>query len=72
MICDDDIVIRYIDLPYTVNGFTALSVDGIYNVYINARLSFGRQQKRKRHEYRHIMRGDFDGTVRVKEIEYDE
>lgn len=34
--------------------------EGVYNIYINAKLSFDTQQKALHHELRHVQRNDFN------------
>lgn len=53
----DDVFIRYIDLPTTVNAVTVPDEDGNYNVYINDRLSYEAQQEAYEHELYHIEHG---------------
>lgn len=31
----DDVIVRLLDLPYTVHGFTSMDSDHNYNVYIS-------------------------------------
>ena len=65
----DDIVVRLIDLPEEVKGFTLKSPDGIYNMYINARLSRVMQHKTHEHEMEHIIREDFYAEIPVGVLE---
>ena len=53
----DDVFVRYIDLPTTVNAVTLPDEDGNYNVYINARLLREQQEVALRHELYHIDHG---------------
>ncbi len=53
----DDVFVRYISLPTTVNAVTVPDEDGNYNVYINSRLSHEAQQEAYEHELYHIEHG---------------
>lgn len=55
-----DYCIRYIDLPCSIKGVTVTGADGLYNIYINSRLSLDAQAKALRHELTHINRNDFE------------
>lgn len=55
----DNIFIRNLELPPTINGVTVLDNEGDYNVYINTLLSYDTQQKTAKHEIRHIMKEHF-------------
>ena len=66
---NDDIVIRLMDLPHSVKGFTSPSPDGTYNVYINARHTCETQLAVCEHEIKHIRRGDFESDEYVADIE---
>lgn len=55
-----DYTIRFIDLPYSINGLTVEDLNGFYNIYINSRLSHDIQQKAVIHELTHVRRKDFD------------
>lgn len=61
--------IRYVSLPITVKGVTAMDSDGFYNIYINSRLSYGEQKKTIAHEMEHIVRGDFFSFGSLEEVE---
>lgn len=64
-----DYCIRYIALPVTVKGVTAMDSDGFYNIYINSRLSYEEQKKAIAHEMEHIARGDFFSFDTLEEVE---
>jgi hypothetical protein len=64
-----DYCIRYVNLPYTVNGVTVMDEEGFFNVYINSRLSYECQQKAIKHELTHIARDDFFRENKLEEIE---
>lgn len=49
-----DIFIRYVNMSLSVPAVTQIDSNGDYNVYINARLGYARQQQAKEHELRHI------------------
>lgn len=50
----DAIIVRIIDLPYTVKGMTVKDANGDYNVYLNGRLSSEIRANAFRHEIIHI------------------
>ena len=54
-----EIIIRYIDLPLSVNAYTVTDSNNDYNVYINARLGIYEQVKAKKHELDHINKQHF-------------
>lgn len=62
-----DYCIRYIDLPCTIKGLTALDSNGFYNIYINSRLSGYDQREAIKHELTHILRKDFDKEEEILE-----
>jgi len=68
---DSDIIVRLIQLPGAIRGFTSPSSDGIYNVYINKDLSPDIRHKVFRHEINHIKRNDFASDKSVEELEAD-
>lgn len=61
--------IRYVDLPCRVNGVTVMDREGFFNIYINARLDYYQQQKAIRHEFTHIVRGDFFREDELEDVE---
>jgi len=61
--------VRYIDLPYGVNGLLVYDENGEPNIYINARASYDMQRKAIRHELRHIRRGDVDSRRSIRRVE---
>lgn len=67
----DAVIIRMIDLPYKVDGFTVKDSEGDYNVYINARHSDGKRVETFRHELDHIKRGHFYRSEPVSVLEYE-
>ena len=64
-----DYCIRFIDLPYDINGITVEDADGFYNVYINTRISYYEQQKAVVHELTHIARDDFYSDKKLEIVE---
>lgn len=64
-----DYCIRYVPLPISVKGVTAMDSDGFYNIYINSRLSYEEQKKTIAHEMEHIVRGDFFSFDALEEVE---
>ena len=65
----DDVFIRYIGLPTTVNAVTLPDEDGNYNVYINARLLKEEQELALRHELYHINNGHIYNYTPVADCE---
>ena len=67
----DEVIIRLIDLPVTVKGFTVKDENDDYNVYINARLSADTRVSAWKHEIEHIRRDHFysQAPVQTKEKE---
>ncbi|MBO5454421.1 MAG: hypothetical protein J6A69_10755 [Clostridia bacterium] len=65
-----NIIVRIIDLPCTVRGYTALDDEGDYNIYLNARLNPQQQEKAYNHEMRHITRDDWNDAKTVQMAEY--
>lgn len=61
--------IRFIEMPYTINGVTVEDAYGFYNIYINSLLSYKEQQKAIKHELTHIKRDDFYSTKPLQYIE---
>lgn len=66
---EENIKIRYIDLPCTIKGITVQDDNGFYNVYINAKLSEEAQIKALEHEITHIKRDDFYSLKPIELIE---
>lgn len=65
----DNIIVRLIDLPHSVNGVTVLDEEGDYNVYINAKLSRDNRHKALNHELVHIKKSHFYTDKTVQECE---
>ena len=62
--------VRYVDLPYGVNGLLVYDENGDPNIYINARASYDMQQKAIRHELRHLRRGDAYNRRTIRQAEH--
>lgn len=56
----DNIIVRLVDMPCSVDGTTVRDDDGNYNIYINARTSRQMQFVTLRHELSHIGNNHFD------------
>lgn len=65
-----NIIVRIIDLPCTVRGYTALDDEGDYNIYLNARLNSVQQTDAYNHEMIHIVRNDWSDTKTIHMAEY--
>lgn len=50
----NNVLIRELDFPLTVEGVTVKDTNGDYNIYINANLSPAKKQETLDHELRHI------------------
>ena len=66
---ESDYIIRYMELPARVRGFTAYDESGFANVYINTALSYEMQREAIAHELGHIGRDDFFGVRTIREVE---
>lgn len=55
----DQVIIRKIALPISINGITVKDAEGDYNIYLNELLSADIQAKAFRHEVEHIRQGHF-------------
>ena len=65
----DNIIVRYIPLPKTVNAMTSADPEGDYNVYINSHISASKQKKAFDHELYHIAKGHFYSGRPIAECE---
>jgi len=65
----DDVIVRLMDMPCCVNGFTAEDKNGDFNIYINANLSIEEQRIAYKHEFCHIVNNDFRNTAHIAQIE---
>ena len=66
---NSDYNIKIIDLPYEVNGLTAVDPSGYATIFLNARLSRDDQRSALRHELRHIQRNDFESDADIRTVE---
>ena len=66
-----DIIVRLIDMPTTVRGFTARDNNEDYNIYLNSKLAKEILYRTYEHEKKHILREDFDSEESVYKIERD-
>lgn len=53
------IIVRYIQMPYTIHADTRKDANGDYNVYLNSLISSDAQEEAYLHELEHIRRGHF-------------
>lgn len=65
-----NIIVRIIDLPCTVRGYTALDDEGDYNIYLNAKLNYEQQKRAYNHEMCHITRNDWNPDKTIYMAEY--
>lgn len=66
----NDILVRYVDLPTTINGYTVQTFDGYTTIILNARCSHAKNVETYLHELDHIDSGDFDSSAPTDLIEY--
>lgn len=66
----NDILVRYVDLPTTINGYTVQTFDGYTTIILNARCSHAKNVETYLHELVHIDSGDFDSSAPTDLIEY--
>lgn len=64
-----DIFIHYLNLPFTVEGFSRKNQDDSYSIFLNARCSGEQQRIALEHEIEHIEHGDLDSEEDAVEIE---
>jgi len=62
-------IVRVVDLPFGIYALTLLDEDGIYNIYINAKLDPVMREKAYKHEKEHIRRDDWHSSLPVWMIE---
>lgn len=55
----NDVIVRYKEMPLSVEAFTVTDENDDYNVYINSALGFSTQEKAKQHELSHIRQNHF-------------
>ena len=67
-----DNYIRFIELPEHINGVTLPNEDGSFDIYINSRLCFERQQEAIKHELEHIKKDHFYDDIKSIEMIEDE
>jgi hypothetical protein len=65
----NDIIVRLIKLPLSIDGCVLPDENGDYNIYINDRLPADIQQKALEHELNHVERGEIYSE---RYIEYNE
>lgn len=63
----EEVILRYINLPYSVRGYVQEDPNGDFNIYVNSRLSYEMQQATIKHELNHIEQDHFYNDI--KEIE---
>lgn len=62
----EQVIIRLVNLPCAVHGFTVVDEDGNYNVYLNAN---GNIESAFIHELTHILNNDFYNDEEICEVE---
>ena len=62
-------IIRIANLPRGINGFVLEDSEGDYNIYINALLTYERQEEVIAHEMIHIIRDDFRNDLPIEVVE---
>jgi len=63
------IIVRLVDLPPGIRGFTVPDENGDFNIYINTKISAFAQKKAYRHELEHIAEGDCYSNEKAGGIE---
>lgn len=66
-----DVVVRVVDAPVYIKGYTLRDCDGDYNIYINAKYPAEQQVRIFGHELQHIRCGDYDSNADIRAIERD-
>lgn len=69
MIGEEEYAVRYVELPYKVEGMTVCDEDGFYNIYINSLLPPEVQSEALKHEMTHIEENDFYNDKTIEECE---
>jgi len=66
-----DIYIRYVSLPYYIDGVTLPNDDATFDVYINLQLCEEKQKETLQHELNHIRKNHFYdyNCIAINEIE---
>ena len=69
----EEVIVRIVDMPAGVRGLTLPDIDGVFDVYINGKLSPEDQRKTFEHELEHIRKGDWQrlDCMSVAEIEQE-
>lgn len=60
----------YYDLPNSISGFTIATPDNWFTIVLNQNHSYEKNVLAYRHEYAHIMNGDFDKHCSAGLIEF--
>ena len=55
----NDVILRYKEMPLSVEAFTVTDENDDYNIYINSSLCYSTQEKAKQHELAHIQQNHF-------------
>ena len=55
----NDVILRYKEMPLSVEAFTVTDENDDYNIYINSSLCYSTQEKAKQHERSHIKQNHF-------------
>lgn len=64
----NDIRVYLCEMPMSIKGYTVLK-DGFYTIVINANLCEATRRKTYKHEYGHIVNGDFEKRCSADLIE---
>ena len=65
-VAGNNIIIRELDLPDHVDGFSYHTDDGEYIIVVNSRQGVIKNKETADHELRHIMRGDNEDTSYIE------
>lgn len=66
---NDDVFVRFVDFPATINAVTTPNDDGTFNVYVNSALDESEKAAALEHELYHIRRDHFYSRLNVIECE---
>ena len=65
----NEVILRLVDMPATVKGFTVLDNNGDYNVYINPQYPVEMQRETALHELGHITANHFYSDLGIRDKE---
>lgn len=66
---DDNIFIRYADMPITIKSYTILNPDMTFTIILNSKLTREQNIISYAHEYNHIINNDYDKKMDINLLE---